>query len=87
MVELFKKIDINNDNAVSFQEFVVVAMERDQLHSEAKLKATFDMMDKDGDNNISPEELLDVFSFNKNFNLEMAKEMIHKADFNNDGHL
>jgi hypothetical protein len=34
------------------------------------------MMDKNGDNTISPDELLDVFSFNENFDIDMATEMI-----------
>ena len=34
------------------------------------------MMDKNGDNTISPDELLEVFSFNDNFDIDMAKEMI-----------
>ena len=43
------------------------------------------MMDKNGDNTISPDELLDVFSFNENFNIDMAKEMIRQVDTNSDG--
>jgi Ca2+-binding EF-hand superfamily protein len=40
------------------------------------------MMDKNGDNTISPDELLDVFSFNENFDIEMAREMIRQVDVN-----
>ena len=43
------------------------------------------MMDKNGDNTISPDELLEVFSFNENFDIQMAEEMIKQVDMNSDG--
>ena len=42
-------------------------------------------MDKNGDNTISPDELLEVFSFNENFDIKMAEEMIKQVDMNSDG--
>lgn len=75
-MQLYRKIDLNGNGTIEFNEFVLVTLHKDELHSQQKLRAAFDMMDKNGDNTISPDELLDVFSFNDNFNIEMAKEMI-----------
>lgn len=75
-MQLYKKIDLNGDGTIQFNEFVLVALHRDELHSQNKLKAAFEMMDKNGDQTISPDELLEVFSFNENFDIEMAREMI-----------
>lgn len=84
-MQLYKKIDLNGDGTIQFNEFVLVALHRDELHSQQKLRAAFDMMDKNGDQTISPDELLDVFSFNENFDIEMAREMIRQVDSNADG--
>ena len=75
-MQLYKKIDLNGDGTIQFNEFVLVALHWDELHSQNKLKAAFEMMDKNGDQTISPDELLEVFSFNENFDIEMAREMI-----------
>ena len=81
-MQLYKKIDLNGDGTIQFNEFVLVTLHKDELHSQQKLRAAFDMMDKNGDNTISPDELLDVFSFNDNFNIDMAREMIKQVDVN-----
>lgn len=82
---LYKKIDLNGDGTIQFNEFVLVTLHKDELHSNQKLRAAFDMMDKNGDNTISPEELLEVFAFNENFDISMANEMIRQVDVNRDG--
>ena len=84
-MQLYKKIDLNGDGTIQFNEFVLVALHRDELHSQQKLRAAFDMMDKNGDQTISPDELLEVFSFNENFDIDMAREMIRQVDINADG--
>ena len=43
------------------------------------------MLDRNGDQTISAEELLEIFSFNNNFDINMAKEMIRQVDVNKDG--
>ena len=53
-----------------------MALNKDEIHSYEKLKAAFDMLDKNGDQTISADEILEIFSFNDNFNLSMAEEMI-----------
>lgn len=84
-MHLYKKIDINKDGSIQFNEFVLVCLEKDELHSQLKLRSAFEMMDKNGDNTISLDELLDVFSFNKNFDMKMAKQIIKQVDKNKDG--
>ncbi len=43
------------------------------------------MLDRNGDQTISADELLEIFSFNDNFDLNMAQEMIRQVDVNKDG--
>ena len=49
-----------------------MALHKDELHSSEKLKAAFDMLDRNGDQTISADELLEIFSFNDNFDITMA---------------
>ena len=71
-IGLYKKIDLNGDGFIQFNEFALVALHKDELHSSEKLKAAFDMLDKNGDGTISADELLEIFSFNDNFDIKSA---------------
>ena len=67
-----KMADVNNDGEISWKEFLNAVISFDELTSESKLKGAFDMFDEDGDKNITPEELLSVFSFVDGMNLQRA---------------
>ena len=84
-IQLYKKIDLNGDGYIQFNEFALVTLHKDELHSKEKLKAAFEMLDRNGDQTISADELLEIFSFNDNFDLSMAQEMIRQVDVNKDG--
>lgn len=84
-IQLYKKIDLNGDGYIQFNEFALVALHKDELHSAEKLRAAFDMLDRNGDQTISADELMEVFSFNENFDNKMAQEMIRQVDINRDG--
>ena len=62
-----------------------MALHKDELHSQEKLRGAFDMLDRNGDQTISADELLEIFSFNDNFDISMAEEMIRQVDINRDG--
>ena len=42
---------------------------------------------KKGDNKLSQSELLDVFSFNSSFDIQVVKDTINQVDKNGDGFL
>ena len=82
---LFLKADSNNNGVISFNEFVLASMDHENLHNEKKLKAAFQMMDRNNDGAIVPDEGVAIFKQNEMFNLEMAKKMIAELDTNKDG--
>lgn len=57
-------------------------MDHENLHNEKKLKAAFQMLDRNNDGAIQPEEVVAIFQSNEMFNLEMAKKMIAELDTN-----
>jgi Ca2+-binding EF-hand superfamily protein len=60
-------------------------MKQEDATSEAKLSNAFAAFDTNGDQSIDKEELLKVFGFSDNYNLEVIEEMIKEVDKNNDG--
>ena len=51
-------------------------MDHDKLHDTMKLKAAFDLFDRNGDGAIDPQEMLSIFNNSKVFDLKMAVDMI-----------
>ena len=58
-------MDLNNDGKIEYSEFIVAALDEKNLMSEKRLKAAFDMFDKDQSGNISVDEIKKVLSFGK----------------------
>ena len=73
---MFDKADSNGNGVVSFNEFVLSSMDHDKLHDTMKLKAAFDLFDRNGDRAIDPQEMLSIFNNSKVFDLKMAVDMI-----------
>ena len=58
-------MDMNKDGKIEYSEFIVAAIDEKILLSEKRLKAAFDMFDKDKSGNISVDEIKKVLSFGK----------------------
>lgn len=80
-------MDMNKDGKIEYSEFIVAAMDEKTLLSEKRLKAAFDMFDKDKSGNISVDEIKKVLSFGKDIDEEMIKNIISQIDENNDGEI
>lgn len=55
--EIFNEVDFNNDNTISFSEFVTVSMKKEKLLSKESLKKAFEVFDLDGNGFITRDEL------------------------------
>ena len=49
--------DLNNDGQIDYQEFIQAAVDHEALLSKDNIRIVFNMFDKDGDNNVTVEEL------------------------------
>jgi calcium-dependent protein kinase len=58
---LFANLDANGDGKIDYNEFIAAAVEKTVLVSNANLRAVFNTIDKDGNGEISKEELKEVF--------------------------
>ena len=80
-------MDLNKDGKIEYSEFIVAALDEKNLMSEKRLKAAFDMYDKDKSGSISVDEIKKVLSFGKDIDEELIKKIITQVDENKDGEL
>lgn len=84
---MIQKVDINGDGEIDFDEFLVMMEGHGAFESEVdEMKAAFDVFDKNGDGDITAEELFSVLS---KLGLEIDRDtinlMIKSVDINGDG--
>merc|ERR1711990_522031 len=86
---MFKAVDTDNSGFIDYSEFVVAAMNENQLTTNEKLAAAFKMFDKDGSGIISADEIKEVLSFGGTNQMSKATlDMIVKqVDENGDGEI
>jgi Ca2+-binding EF-hand superfamily protein len=59
--DLITQLDTNQDNKIDYGEFITAAVNRTRLLTEDNLRMAFEMFDKDGNGQISTDELRAVF--------------------------
>ena len=86
---MFNAVDTDRSGFIDYSEFVVAAMNENQLTTNEKLQAAFKMFDKDGSGIISPEEIKDVLSFGGTNALskEAIEAIVKQVDENGDGEI
>jgi len=86
---MFNAVDTDRSGFIDYSEFVVAAMNENQLTTNEKLQAAFKMFDKDGSGIISPEEIKDVLSFGGTNALskEAIDAIVKQVDENGDGEI
>ena len=85
--DMFNKVDTDKSGFIDYSEFVVAAMNENQLTSNEKLQAAFKMFDKDNSGSISADEIREVLSFGGTNPLskESIDAIIKQVDENGDG--
>ncbi len=88
--ELILEVDLNGDGYVDFEEFVNMMTKKpvDELEMMIELRKTFRLFDKNGDGQISVQELREsLSSLGEEISEDEAREMIKEADVDGDGYI
>lgn len=83
---IMKAVDINGDGTIDYNEFLIVATNRQKLLNKEKLEATFNMFDKDGNGSISAAEIKAVLGPAIGDN-KIIEQMIAEVDENKDNEI
>ena len=84
---MFDSGDTDKSGFIDYSEFVVAAMNENQLTTNEKMQAAFKMFDKDGSGIISADEIREVLSFGGTNTLTkvVLDAIIKQVDENGDG--
>jgi calcium-dependent protein kinase len=83
LAEILKGVDIDNNGAINYTEFIAATLDQTKMLSEqSKIKDAFRIFDKDGDGKIDESELKAALDSE---DTKIFKEMIKECDTNNDG--
>ena len=87
--QMFAAVDTDKSGFIDYSEFVVAAMNENQLTTNEKLAAAFKMFDKDGSGVISPDEIKEVLSFGGTnaLNTDTLNAIVKQVDENGDGEI
>lgn len=82
---IFKLVDVDNSGEIDFSEFVTATVNRGELLQIDKLKAAFEMYDKDNSGSISTDEIKSVLGVGKDISEEVWQQIVKEVDANGDG--
>merc|ERR1719195_1075353 len=87
--QMFRSVDTDNSGFIDYTEFVVAATSQQNLTSEEKLRAAFNMFDKDGSGIISADEIREVLCFGgaNSLSAEAVDAIIKQVDENGEGEI
>ena len=85
MDRIFRLVDVDNSGEIAFSEFVTATVNRGQLLQEEKLKAAFQIYDKDNSGMISTDEIKEVLGVGKSISEEVWIQILKEVDENGDG--
>jgi len=74
--KMFKSVDSDNSGFIDYTEFVVAAMNQQELTSNEFLQAAFKMFDKDGSGVISADEIKTVLGFDKGMDASVIETIV-----------
>lgn len=84
---MIKKIDNNQSATIDYTEFVAATIDKKNLLSDEKMKACFNMFDKDRSGKISIAEFKNMFMGNDVVDDTVWTDLVKQADENNDGEI
>ena len=89
LLDMVKKVDLNNDGVIDYQEFITAAFDREQTLSQENLDKTFKTFDSNGDGKIDKGELMAIFGTGQasDNDEKLWNDIIQQADLDGDGEI
>ncbi|CAG9322411.1 unnamed protein product [Blepharisma stoltei] len=84
---IMREVDTDLNGYIDYTEFLKAAIDQQKLASQANLKITFEMFDRDGSGKISAQELKEMLQGENATNSEVWNELIKTVDQNGDGEI
>jgi len=84
---MMKNVDLDGNGVIEYTEFVMATMNEKNMISNEKLRAAFNMFDKDGSGTISPDEIKEVLGFDSSISQDALDKIIKEVDENGDGEI
>lgn len=86
--QIFERIDRNTNNSIDYTEFVIATVDKKKLLAKKNLESTFKLIDKDGSNFITADELKEFFlGQSKDHNEDVWPLLVKEVDSNSDGRI
>ena len=82
---IFKLVDTDNSGEIDFSEFITATVNRGELLQEEKLRAAFNIYDKDGGGTISVDEIKEVLGMGRDISDDVWNQIVNEVDENGDG--
>lgn len=84
---MFAAVDTDHSGFIDYSEFVVAAINEKKLITQDRLRAAFNMFDKDGSGLISADEIKSALGFKKHLKNTAVDMIMKEVDENNDGEI
>jgi calcium-dependent protein kinase len=85
--DIFNKLDGNNNGYIECEEFVCAGIDKNLLKNKKVLRFTFDFLDKNKNEEVSVEELKEVFGVVNQEDEKSLVNLMKTIDTNSDGHI
>lgn len=84
---LINMADENDDGVISYNEWLLLAMDRQKMLTHDKLEAAFQGLDVDKSNTVSIEEITNFLFSSKYVDPDLLREVVSKVDIDKDGEI
>ena len=87
MDKILARVDANGSGEIDYSEWIVATINKEKLLSKDKLKAAFQLFDRDGSGAISADEVKQILSRGQKIDEKVWKEVIGEVDIDGNGEI
>ena len=85
--KILARVDANGSGEIDYSEWIVATINKEKLLSKDKLKAAFQLFDRDGSGAISAEEVKQILSRGQKIDERVWRDVIGEVDIDGNGEI